>query len=88
MNPDLRAMALERMKQLEMPQKSVPIAKQPSDSPQKISETKNKSAEQLPALFQYLDLDRDRLILLSVLAFLYFDHASPKILLAILYIML
>ena len=81
MNTDLRAQALERMKRFELP--AVSAAPTPPQS-----EQTKKSTEELPALFSYLDLDRDRLILLLVLVFLYVDHASPKILLAILYIML
>ena len=81
---DLRAQALERMRQI-TPTVLIEAVSEPT--PPKIEQKKN-SAENLPTLFAQFDLDRDRLILLAVLAFLYFDHASPKILLAILYIML
>ena len=84
MNTDLRAQALERMRQLSSagPVVSAPIPHSPT-----IKQNKN-SVEKTSTLFTQFDLDRDRLILLAILAFLYFDHASPKILLAILYIML
>ncbi len=42
----------------------------------------------LTALIQTLGLDSDQLILLVLLIVLYYDHASPKLLLAVLYLML
>ena len=84
MNTDLRAQALERMRQLSS---ADPVVSAPMPHSPTIEQNKN-SVEGTSTLFTQFDLDRDRLILLAILAFLYFDHASPKILLAILYIML
>ncbi len=84
MNTDLRAQALERMRQLSS---AAPVISAPMPHSPTIEQNKN-SVERTSTLFTQFDLDRDRLILLAILAFLYFDHASPKILLAILYIML
>ena len=84
MMDDLRAQALERMRQITPVIQTTAVAE--STSPH--TEQNKNSVENLPTLFAKFDLDRDRLILLAVLAFLYFDRAPAKLLLAILYIML
>ncbi len=47
-----------------------------------------KPQDPLSSLLTQLGLDSDQLILLALLIVLYYDHASPKILLAVLYLML
>ncbi len=102
---DLRAQAMERMKQLDsalpqelkeasFPQESdVPKENPPlqeSTESKKTSGTAVYSSKQqdISSIFGWLGLDRDQVLLLLLLWFLYKDHASPRILLAVLYVML
>lgn len=97
---DLRAQAMERMKQLDsaLPQElkdgpslhttggaegTPPARKSASKAARFPAERQDISA-----IFQWLGLDHDRVLLLLLLWFLYKDHASPRILLAVLYVML
>ena len=97
MDSSLRTRAMERMEQL---YGAASASSAPSAAPDASESLIPNSASSfpatgkidaqapLPAFMKGLGLDRDRLILLLTLIVLYYDHASPKILLAVLYLML
>ncbi len=97
---DLRAQAMERMKQLDsaLPQELKDAASLHTTGRGEGTPPARESApkashfpaerQDISAIFQQLGLDHDRVLLLLLLWFLYKDHASPRILLAVLYVML
>ena len=100
MDNALRARAMERMEQLygTSSAPSSPIAPSAAPDAPEIAVSaptppssgsgENSVQTPLTAFIRGLGLDRDRLILLLTLIVLYYDHASPKSLLAVLYLML
>lgn len=100
MDHSLRARAMERMEQLYGTASTPSASSAPSAAPDapeiaasappppSSDSSENSIQTPLLAFMKGLGLDRDRLILLLTLIVLYYDHASPKILLAVLYLML
>ena len=100
MDHSLRARAMERMEQLygtaftpsasSAPSAAPDAPEIAASAPPPPSSDSSENSIQTPllAFMKGLGLDRDRLILLLTLIVLYYDHASPKILLAVLYLML
>jgi hypothetical protein len=86
----LRQQALKRMQQWEPQiQKASDEAENHTESKASVPEQQMTSCPSNPLAFlQQLGIDKDRLILLLTLFFLYRDQAKPKLLLAILYILL
>lgn len=91
MTGSLHKQAMERMQQLyPVHPSSASEDTKPKQNPPPLRTQNEHISTQKPllSLMKQLGLDRDQIILLITLAVLYYDHASPKILLAILYIML
>ncbi len=91
MTSNLRTQALERMQQLYGNQLDPPPDLENHSDVSKatsIADLPQAHQNSFQSLLNTFGIDRDRLILLIVLIFLYYDKANPKILLAILYIML
>lgn len=84
----LREQAMERIRQMEASQTEETASSQ-EETVQPPSEIPPQPAIQQPFSFlRQLGIGKDQLILLITLFFLYKDHASPKILFAILYILM
>lgn len=94
MDSSLRSRAMERMEQLygvsstSSNAPDTPEITVPAPTPSSSDSRESSAQEPFLAFVKGLGLDRDRLILLLTLIVLYYDHASPKILLAVLYLML
>ncbi len=89
----LREQALQRARRIS-PQftasstQSPPVSTAHLTPPSAVKQPVTQASDPLSGLFGQFGLDNDQWILLALLIVLYYDHADPKILLAVLYLML